>query len=52
MPALRPILLNDFARGAVTGLGLINLYVGLVDVAFLVGGAVQSRSEPREKATE
>jgi hypothetical protein len=44
IPLLRLILTNDFARGAITGLGLVNLYVGLVDLAYLVGGAVRTGS--------
>jgi hypothetical protein len=31
-PGLRGILLSAFARGAVTGLGLVNLLLGLGDV--------------------
>jgi hypothetical protein len=49
MPWLRAVLTNNFARGAVTGLGLINLYVGLVDLAYLVGGAAQMRAERKDK---
>jgi len=47
IPLLRLVLTNNFARGAITGLGLINLYVGLVDLAYLVGGAVRTATEPR-----
>jgi len=31
-PAARALLLNGFARGAVTGLGLVNVLVALSDV--------------------
>ncbi|HVC20680.1 MAG TPA: hypothetical protein VNE16_11420 [Vicinamibacterales bacterium] len=41
VPWLQVLLTNNFVRGAVTGLGLINLYVGLVDLAYLVGGTVR-----------
>ena len=34
-PGLRPILTNNFVRGAVTGLGVVNLFAGLVDLAML-----------------
>ncbi|MDE3156692.1 MAG: hypothetical protein KGN76_16440 [Acidobacteriota bacterium] len=50
IPLLRLVLTNNFARGAITGLGLVNLYVGLVDLAYLVGGAVRSASEPPFRA--
>lgn len=52
IPWLHAVLTNNFARGAVTGLGLINLYVGLVDLAYLVGGAAQMRAERRDKTSE
>ena len=32
-PALQPLLTNNFVRGAVTGLGLVNLGAGFVDLA-------------------
>ena len=32
-PALRPFLTNNFVRGAVTGLGLVNLAAGFIDLA-------------------
>jgi len=34
-PELRPILTNNFLRGAVTGLGLVNLFAGLADLALV-----------------
>jgi hypothetical protein len=34
-PALRPVLANNFVRGAVTGLGVVNLFAGLIDLAML-----------------
>jgi hypothetical protein len=33
IPPLQDILANDFVRGAVSGLGLVNLMAGLVDLA-------------------
>jgi hypothetical protein len=34
-PWLRAIITNDFVRGGVTGLGLVNLAVGLVELVAL-----------------
>jgi hypothetical protein len=38
MPALRPVLTNSFVRGAVSGLGVVNLCAGLIEIVpmFLV----------------
>ena len=36
LPAVQAFLMNDFVRGAVSGLGLVNLLAGLVEIwAFL-----------------
>ena len=36
LPAVQAFLMNDFVRGAVSGLGLVNLLSGLVEIwAFL-----------------
>jgi hypothetical protein len=37
-PALRPALTNAFVRGAVSGLGVVNLFTGLMEIVpiFLV----------------
>jgi hypothetical protein len=32
-PSLKPLLTNNFMRGAVTGLGLVNLFAGFADLA-------------------
>ena len=32
-PPLRPVLVNDFVRGAVSGLGLLNLVAGFSELA-------------------
>jgi hypothetical protein len=32
-PALRSVLGNDFVRGAVSGLGLVNLFAGFAELA-------------------
>ena len=34
-PGLRPILTNYHVRGAVTGLGFVNLYAGFADLALV-----------------
>ncbi len=31
-PSLRPVLLSNYFRGALTGLGLINIWVGVSDL--------------------
>lgn len=32
-PALRPVLMNPFVRGAVSGLGFVNLFAGFAELA-------------------
>ena len=34
-PPLQPILTNNYLRGAVTGLGFVNLYAGLADLSLV-----------------
>lgn len=34
-PALRPLWLNPYVRGAVSGLGMVNLYIALTELARL-----------------
>ncbi|HEV3058057.1 MAG TPA: hypothetical protein VGY48_07400 [Vicinamibacterales bacterium] len=34
-PALQAFVTNNFIRGAVTGLGLVNLFAGFADLALL-----------------
>jgi hypothetical protein len=48
-PAVRPLLTNNFVRGAVTGLGIVNVCAGFVDLA-RVFAARQDR-DPSERAT-
>jgi hypothetical protein len=38
LPALRPIITNNFVRGAVTGLGLVNLVAGATELMLLFAG--------------
>jgi len=35
LPVLQPLLTNNFVRGAVTGLGLVNLVAGFADLSLL-----------------
>ena len=35
-PALRPVLTNNFLRGAISGLGIVNLCAGIADLAVIV----------------
>jgi len=32
LPMIEPVLTNDFVRGAVSGLGLVNLVAGFVEI--------------------
>ena len=32
-PLLRPVMMNHFVRGAVTGLGFVNLFAGFAELA-------------------
>jgi hypothetical protein len=34
-PALRPVLSNNFVRGAITGLGVVNLVAGFADLTLV-----------------
>jgi hypothetical protein len=47
IPVLHEILKNNFVRGAVSGLGLVNLAAGLADLAVIALGR-RLRGEPRE----
>ena len=33
IPMLRPLLTNNFVRGAISGLGVLNLFAGLAELA-------------------
>ena len=39
-PAIRVVLLSAFTRGAVTGLGLVNVLLALLDARRLLSGSV------------
>ncbi|MEP7309914.1 MAG: hypothetical protein ABJA98_30770 [Acidobacteriota bacterium] len=38
LPGLRPIMTNNFVRGAVTGLGLVNLFAAVTELMLLFTG--------------
>jgi riboflavin transporter FmnP len=38
LPALQPILTNNFVRGAVSGLGVVNLLAGVTELSLLFAG--------------
>ena len=38
LPGLRPIMTNNFVRGAVTGLGFVNLVAGVTELMLLFAG--------------
>ncbi len=40
-PAVHDVITNDFVRGAISGLGIVNLLAGLVDLALVVGARHQ-----------
>ena len=44
LPALRPIITNNFVRGAVTGLGLVNLLAGVAELLLLFAGRGRHRA--------
>ena len=50
-PPLRTFLTNNFVRGAVSGLGVVNLFAGFADLAYLFVPRPPSASE-RAEASE
>jgi hypothetical protein len=47
-PPLRALLSNNFVRGAVSGLGVVNLFAGFADLAYLFGVRSPARLEAAE----
>ncbi len=43
IPVLQPLLTNNFVRGAVSGLGLINVLVGVGELLSIVASRAQDR---------
>lgn len=46
-PVLEPLITNNFVRGAVTGLGLVNLYAGFSDLAHVFAAREHHEMSPR-----
>ena len=36
-PALQPLVTNNYLRGAVTGLGVVNVFAGFADLTLVFG---------------
>ncbi|HUE85641.1 MAG TPA: hypothetical protein VMO26_06140 [Vicinamibacterales bacterium] len=49
-PSLGTLLTNNFVRGAVSGLGVVNLLAALGELADLFGGRSSRRRLPEEPA--
>ena len=43
-PSLRTLLANNFVRGAVSGLGVVNLVAGFADLAYVFAARPSSAS--------
>jgi hypothetical protein len=50
LPALGALLTNNFVRGAVSGLGVVNLLAALGELADMFGGRSTQRRLPEEPA--
>ncbi len=51
-PPLRPLVDSSYVRGAVTGIGVVNLCAGFIDLAALFGRGREHRvDEEREHTT-
>ncbi len=50
LPALGALLTNNFVRGAVSGLGVVNLLAALGELADMFGGRSTQRGLPEEPA--
>jgi hypothetical protein len=51
-PPLRTILTNNFVRGGVSGLGVVNLFAGFADLTSLFGLRPPGASGPDEPVDE
>lgn len=47
-PAIQPVLANNFVRGAITGLGLVNIAAGFADLAAIFADRSSNRDDPSE----
>jgi hypothetical protein len=50
MPVLGALVTNNFVRGAVSGLGVVNLLAALGELADMFGGRAAARRLPEEPA--
>jgi hypothetical protein len=49
-PSFRPFLTNNFVRGAVTGLGVVNLCAGFADLSLVFGSRERRDASGRPAA--
>lgn len=49
-PVVEPFFTNNFVRGAVTGLGLVNLFAGFSDLALVFHRGDERRAESPDGA--
>lgn len=49
-PVLEPVFTNNFMRGAVTGLGLVNLFAGFADLALIFQHGGERTAGPTDGA--
>ena len=47
-PWLKPLLANNFVRGAVSGLGLVNLFAGFADLALVFASRERRETPPHD----
>jgi hypothetical protein len=52
MPALGAVLTNNFVRGAVSGLGVVNLLAALGELADMFRGRASSAQRLREESAD
>jgi hypothetical protein len=45
-PTIAPLIQNNFVRGAVTGVGIVNLVAGFADLTSVIGIGVDRKVEP------
>ena len=48
-PSVRPFLINNFVRGAITGLGLVNVIAGFADLSLVF--SARERGDPSGRPT-
>ena len=50
-PAIEPLMTNNFVRGGITGLGLVNLVAGFADLALVFAAREQHDAASHEGST-